>query len=251
MEKVVLGDIVKARRGRELAVLEECQSTNDVVKSRVPTGKECVVISRRQTAGRGRLGRGFDSGEGGLYMSLSWIPRISLEQCLPVTVLAGLAVCTAVDSMCGTATMLKWPNDVYLKDRKICGILTEAVMSGGAFAIVIGIGVNLTNKLRGEVGKAGTILQLTGYAPEREALAGEIIRTLDLVFDELETCGPERLIREYAQRCVNIGREVTAVSGGEAVVGRALGVDGDGALLVDTGEGTIRVLSGEATLRSV
>ena len=213
-------------------------------------GGEHVVISARQTAGRGRLGRSFDSEKGGLYMSVGRSPSLSPERYMTATTLAGLAVSRAVDTLCSVSSMVKWPNDVLLEGKKICGILTEAVHSSQGFFIIIGMGTNLKNNLPDELNKAGSILGITGAAPERMELASEILKNLDGILAEFEEKGTASLIGEYSRRCINIGREVSASDGSARVCGIAEGVDEDGALLVRSEGELVRVMSGEATLRN-
>ena len=248
--KGLFNDLIAERNGRVFLELEECTSTNDEAKKLMSGGGECVVISGRQTAGRGRLGRSFDSEEGGLYMSVGRRPSLSPEQCMPVTALAGLAVSRAVDAVCSAGSMVKWPNDVLIEGKKICGILTEAVHSSQGFYIIIGMGTNLKNRLPEELSKAGSILDITGAAPEPMELASEILKNLDEILEEFEKKGTAGLMEAYSDRCVNIGREVSASAGNEHVCGIVEGVDGEGALLVRKEGKLVRVMSGEATLRN-
>ena len=238
------------RKKRVFLELEECASTNDEAKKLMSGGGECIVISGRQTAGRGRIGRSFDSGEGGLYMSVGRRPALSPEECMVVTALAGLAVSRGVDDLCSVSSVVKWPNDVLLEGKKICGILTEAVHSANGFYIIIGMGTNLRNRLPDELSGAGSILEITGAAPERMEMASAILKNLDEILAEFEEKGTAELMKEYSGRCINIGREVSASVGSERVSGIAEGIDADGALLVRSGGKLVQVMSGEATLRN-
>ena len=124
---------------------DEVDSTNNVCKTLAAQGADdTAVIARRQTAGKGRLGRSFRSPEGGLYLSVLW-RGCPAEQLLTVTPLAAVAVCRAIEQTCGAVCGIKWCNDVVLNGKKLCGILTESSLrpDGGAEWLVVGIGVNV------------------------------------------------------------------------------------------------------------
>ena len=124
---------------------DEVDSTNNVCKTLAAQGADnTAVIARRQTAGKGRLGRSFRSPEGGLYLSVLW-RGCPAGQLLTVTPLAAVAVCRAIEQTCGAVCGIKWCNDVVLDGKKLCGILTESSLrpDGGAEWLVVGIGVNV------------------------------------------------------------------------------------------------------------
>lgn len=240
---------VQAKPGRLLRLPESCASTNEQAKALAAAGKLSVVLARRQTAGRGRLGRSFESGEGGLYMSMSWQPELPAEQCLPCTALAALAAAEAIEKLTGAKPEIKWPNDLLLKGKKICGILTEGLTGIGGFVMVFGIGVNLRNRLSPELTQAAGLEQLLGSAPAPEMLAAEIVSALDRILAAFESGQGQTLMERYGQCCMTVGREVTVLVGGQQVEGLAVAVDRDGALLVQQGTVIHRVFSGEATLK--
>ena len=125
-------------------------STNTVCKSLAAQGAPSgtAVIARRQTAGRGRMGRSFESPEGlGLYLSVLWRPEGTPEDLLPLTPMAAVSAAGAIHRVTGAPVRIKWPNDLVLEGRKLAGILTEASLSGrGVDHVVIGIGVNLRQR---------------------------------------------------------------------------------------------------------
>ena len=116
---------------------DEVDSTNNVCKTLAAQGADnTAVIARRQTAGKGRLGRSFRSPEGGLYLSVLW-RGCPAGQLLTVTPLAAVAVCRAIEQTCGAVCGIKWCNDVVLNGKKLCGILTESSLSYLGFGISI------------------------------------------------------------------------------------------------------------------
>lgn len=159
--------------------LPETGSTLDEALQRaLAGGDDWIVVADRQTAGRGQRGSAFSSEPGGLYMSMTWHPSDNIAKTPELTAVAGLAVRDAVAELCGVVPDVKPPNDLLIKGKKICGILTEAV-DGKEFVMVFGIGVNLTNPLPPELSDlAGNLRDLTGRAPAPEALAERIAARL-------------------------------------------------------------------------
>ena len=125
---------------------EQVGSTNEVCKALAARGADdTAVTALTQTAGKGRLGRSFQSPEGGLYLSVLW-RGCPAGQLFTVTPLAAVAVCRAIEQTCGAVCGIKWCNDVVLDGKKLCGILTESHLrpDGSAEWLVVGIGLNLT-----------------------------------------------------------------------------------------------------------
>lgn len=250
----VLSKLDRALRERlSVTVAETTGSTNTDVKALAEQGAEegRIVIAKEQTAGKGRLGRSFCSPKDtGLYMSILLRPKFSAEEALFITTAAAVAVSEAADALTGAETKIKWVNDVYLKGKKICGILTEASMdfeSGGLNYAVCGIGVNLTvNRLPKELEQiAGGILN-----EERElrgALAAEILTRFFFYYDRLPALD---FLSEYRRRSLLIGRKIGFFQGGKEYGGTAVDIDERARLVVRLDSGELTALSsGEATLK--
>ena len=144
-------------------------STNTVCKNLAAQGAPSgtAVIARRQTAGRGRMGRSFESPEGlGLYLSVLWRPEGTPEDLLPLTPMAAVSAAMAIRRVTGAPVRIKWPNDLVLGGRKLCGILTELESGGEGLALVIGIGLNVSQRREDfppELREtAGSLVMLTG-----------------------------------------------------------------------------------------
>lgn len=236
-------------------VLPVVDSTNTRLKTLAAAGapQGTVVVAEAQTEGRGRLGRSFDSAAGcGVYLSVLLRPLCRPQALMSLTAQAAVATRRAIAEVCGVQTQIKWVNDLVLKGRKLCGILTELSLeaeSGLVSYAVVGVGVNCNRpaedfppELR-EV--AGSILSLTGSRVARNALAAAMIRSLS----EL----PQLDWREeYRSACVNLGREIQILAPGQPPrQGVALDVDGEAALLVRTAAGTERICSGEVSVRGL
>lgn len=233
--------------------VEEIDSTNAELKRRAADGAAdgTVLIARRQTGGRGRLGRTFFSPTGGLYMSVllrhaAHSPDVSL-----LTIAAATAVAEAIEAVAGEQTALKWVNDVYLHDRKVCGILAEAITDehGALQGIVLGLGVNITSPPEGFPDDLCDIAgALFDTAPSDTAvrLAEEIINRL---LPYAEHLSARAYLAGYRRRSMLDGKAVAFCENGVWHEGEALGIDDDGGLMVRLACGDERVLRfGEVTL---
>lgn len=238
--------------------LDTVDSTNLVCKRMAAQGAPdgTVVIAERQTAGRGRLGRSFQSAQGlGLYLSVLWRPQTPPETWMALPALGAVASCRAIGRVCGLDVGIKWPNDLVYGGKKLGGILTEAVLLGSDTAVVLGIGINVHHRaadFEGEVrDMAASLETVTGRAVSREVLAAALVEELDALrgtaLDE-----PALWLEEYRSRCVTVGREVQVLSGGTARQALALAVDEGYGLQVryeDGREETVR--AGEVSVRGL
>lgn len=232
---------------------EQVGSTNEICKALAARGADdTAVTALTQTAGKGRLGRSFQSPEGGLYLSALW-RDCGGGELLRVTPMAAVAVCRAVERLCGAKCGIKWCNDVVLAGRKLCGILTESHLrpDGSAEWLVVGIGVNVAQTaFPSDIADTATSLALCGYAVDRDALAEAILEELDGLRAGLER--PEAWRTEYRARCVNMGKAVRVLRGGEARQARALDIDGEFGLTVEYEDGSREtVRSGEVSVRGL
>ena len=250
------------RVGRTLVCLEEVDSTNLYAKQLAAEGAAdgTVVVADRQTAGRGRLGRSFQSPGGrGIYLTALLRPNLPPERLSPVTAMAGVAVCRAVERICGVSPGLKWPNDPVLEGKKLCGILTELSLEGETGRVqdlVLGIGINVSQRpedFTPEVREMATSLaQALGRPMSRPALAAEVIREVDQLYAALAAGELEPYLAEYRRRCVNLGRTVRLLGPGGGETAEALDIDADFGLVVRTADGTVRsVRSGEVSVRGL
>lgn len=208
-----------------------------------------LVLTAHQSAGRGRLGRVFESPAGkGVYLSVLLRPAASAQT---ATIGAAVAVCRAVQELCGLELGIKWVNDLYYQGKKVCGILTEAgtdLESGRLEWLVVGIGLNLTSRPEDwpeELRPIAGSLYPGGPAPvSRAALAGAIAREL------LGLCPDFDCLDEYRTRCFVPGHWVTVCTGTESYAAKAVAIDDAGRLIVQREGGRTEALChGEVSIR--
>ncbi len=254
------------KKEHRVIVLPEVDSTNDELKRLAMAGEKegLVVLSEKQTQGKGRRGRGFYSPEGsGIYMSMLFRPDSEkASDVILVTTQAAVAVAHAVSRVCKKEAQIKWVNDVYLNDKKICGILTEAVSdfeSGGIELVIVGIGINVKcpedipddiKDVFGYIYDADEVMPVS-----RNQIAAAVINELKKYYDAL----PDRaFLKEYKDRSNVIGKKIrfgtpgknAGVPGDDWESGKALDIDDSGGLIVELSGGEKKVLhTGEISLR--
>lgn len=211
------------------------------------------VLAREQTEGRGRLDRSWHSPkDSGLYLSLILRPRLEMNVWPLLTLTAALAVADALRRACALNADIKWPNDLVVNDRKLCGILAETVETNSVPAAILGIGINLTNEvLSPDISVTATCVETaTGVRPAAELVLLELTRAFGERYDFLQSQGgAEHTIREWcANSSYGIGRRVRVSMSDEVFEGTTRGLESDGALRVETNSGKIRIVrAGDVT----
>jgi len=223
----------------------------ELVKGELPLTEPVLVTAECQTAGRGRTGKSFSSLRGnGLYMTVAFPVNRKPEDCLFITVAAAVAVCEVLAEAGCPSVKIKWVNDIYLDDRKVCGILTEAVTdheTGIMRCVLTGIGINidadLTSFPEELKQKAGTLrnLHFTGGVLAEKIAEHLIKRTEDSLSTE---DGKKEILRIYREKSMLIGREVTWEENGTVRSGIASDIDDNANLIVRTETGAARLDSG-------
>ncbi len=237
-------------------VLTKTDSTNTVVKKRASCGdaEGLFVIAGEQTAGRGRLGRSFFSPDDtGLYMSLLLRPSITPEQSVLITTAAAVSVCDALEKVGVVSTALKWVNDVFLNDKKVCGILTEGSFNpqnGTLDYVVLGVGINVYEPDEGFPPElqsiAGSVFE-SKKENQRNTIAAEFLNSFMSYYNALEK---KDYYDKYRQKCFVIGKDVTIINNDEKTPAKAVGLDENFGLLAELGDGsTVTLNSGEISVR--
>lgn len=246
-----LADVVGCWAGRATHRLDEVDSTQNEARRLAEAGapEGTVVRAEHQTRGRGRLGRTWlDEPGSGLLVSIILRPHVDFPRFPQLSLVAAVAVAEAIHEMTALPVALAWPNDLLIHDRKVAGILAESVVPGDAGPVVIlGIGVNVNqNRFPGELAARATSLALeAGRQFDRETLLGALRDRLERWYRRWATDGFEPVREAWRRRAGMLGQRVADNRG---VVGIALDLGEDGALLVLTdGGGVARVLAGELT----
>jgi len=239
-----------------LELRESCPSTNTTILELAPPSQGVLqmLACESQTAGRGRRGRNWLSwGPGSLTFSVRWQFRHGNAAPAGLSLAAGVAVAQALESLGAHGVALKWPNDTLLDGAKLGGILTElATDSSGTMSAVIGIGLNLR---RSDTCVPDVPIAALDDAfrpvPDRSVLLGACAGQLATMLDTFVASGFAAYRDAWQARNAHAGR-VVRVSGeaGAGHEGVCIGVDDDGALLIDAHGLTVRILSGDVTLRT-
>lgn len=254
--ELISSKLTTSALGRSLTVFSEIGSTNSAAKELASSGAPhgTTVVADCQTEGRGRLGRKFVSPHGtGIYMSVVIRPDLAPDVASMITSAAAVSAARAAEELSGAPVQIKWVNDLYMNGKKICGILTEASLGLEMNTLdyaVIGIGVNVRS-IGGNFDKdlrsiATSIEDETGRRIDRNALCAHILNNMEQTLAHVADRG---FLEEYRRRELLTGHGITANIGGQAVTGRALGVDDNANLIIELPDGTVRHLgSGEANL---
>ena len=256
-------DELKSRRrtcwiGEEIHYYEVTDSTNLRAKQLAEEGKPhgTLVVADRQDAGRGRRGKSWTSPPGiSVYMSLILKPQIKPQSASMLTLIAGLAVARALKDYAGVSPQIKWPNDIVVHKKKVCGILAElSTEVEEIHYVVVGIGINVRNtEFPEEISSIATSLLLEGKDKiKRAELIGAVCESFEHYYGIFsETNDLSGLKEEYDKYLVNKGRQVRVSDPMEYFEGEAVGITDLGELIVDTEKGRRLVFAGEVSVRGI
>ncbi len=263
-EKAV-ASLIDEALGARVYVYQKIDSTNTEAKRRLAETSDVrsldhtVIVASSQTAGRGRLGRAFYSPDGsGLYLSIIYAPKEKIESPALLTATAAVGVCRALLSVYEVDAKIKWVNDIFMRGKKVSGILTEGLTDferGGISCAVVGIGVNIApqNFPRDIADIATSVLEDKDADTKRSALAAAIVNEVLSIYVSGKK-GFVRAMEEYRERSMLTGKTVRVhpvIDGAESYEAEVLDVGKDAKLIVKTGDGKTRFLdSGEVTLHS-
>jgi BirA family biotin operon repressor/biotin-[acetyl-CoA-carboxylase] ligase len=255
-ENDILQELRTKILGRNIYCFEQVESTNTVAKEFARQGAPhgTAITAENQTKGRGRLGRQWSSPNGGIWLSIILRPALHPTECPGLTLLSGLAVARAITRYLDLPAMIKWPNDVLIEQKKVCGILTEmSAEMDKVHYVVIGIGINANvdlNDLPKDVQTSATSLKAQLHCNISRA---ELIRT---ILEELEnildsTGGILRnALESIRELSCTIGTIVKVDTGQARIEGMAIDITEEGALLVQTDDGDIKkVIAGDIAFR--
>jgi BirA family biotin operon repressor/biotin-[acetyl-CoA-carboxylase] ligase len=242
------------RLGRRFHYFAEISSTNtharELAEQGTPEGE--VVVAESQTQGRGRLGRHWESPPlANLYFSIIFRPKLAPVHAPQITLMAAVALAEAVGSFIPQRPAIKWPNDILVNGKKLAGILAEAVcLAERVEYVILGVGVNVNypvDSMPPELRtRATSLFDLTRIHVHRESFLRRLIQDLDRCDGDLEESGFEALVPRWEAYFALRGRRVRVELLDQILLGRAVGIAPDGALLVEADDGTQqRVIAGD------
>ncbi len=254
---VISRDLNTGLIGKEIIVLKETDSTNSELKRRASKGgiSGLVAAAEKQTDGKGRFGRNWDSQEGGLYFSVLLRPDMLPSDASAITLAAGLGVCLAIREYTGIDAKIKWPNDIIVGNRKLCGILTEmAAQIDRVDFIIIGIGINVNNRLFPEEisEKASSLFLETQKMIDRNDFFRCVLQKIDKVISSFLVSLSVEDMDMFKGLCATLGRKVSFTRYGNVIEGTAKDISLNGELIVSDDSGKeYSVSSGEVTVQGI
>ncbi|MDD6490008.1 MAG: biotin--[acetyl-CoA-carboxylase] ligase [Clostridia bacterium] len=256
-ENIIADGLNVSSVGTKIKVMKSVDSTNEEVKRLANSGEESglIVAAEEQTAGKGRLGRVWKSDNGGLYFTLLIRPELPPSAIASITLAAGYAVCLAIRDYTGCDAKIKWPNDVIIGNKKVCGILTEmAAQSDQIDYVAIGIGINVNHtEFPEEISqKATSLLIETGKKIDRNPFFKCVIQKLDEVISSFLFSFSLEDVQSFKSLCATLGRKVSVQRSGKTIEGTACDINADGELIIKDYTGkNICINSGEVTVQGI
>jgi len=244
---------------KEVLYFDTIDSTNIKAQELAEKGYQSgtLVVADKQESGKGRRGRSWVSPSGtGIFMTLMIKPDINPNNASMLTLVAALAVAKAITSVTGEKAMIKWPNDIVVNSKKVCGILTEMNAQFDYINhIVVGIGINVHNEsFPEEISQMASSLMIEagGKRFHRAQIIAETMSYFEQYYDTfLKTQDLSALVREYDELLVNRNKSVRVLDPKEPFDGKAMGITPKGELIVDTWESRKLVSSGEVSVRGI
>lgn len=242
-EEILQSRLNEFAAGREsdwlLRFFSEVPSTMDTARAvleNLKPGQQAIVVSERQTAGRGRLGRKWIETEGALYLSVVFTAENLTNSLSGLSLVVGCALSEALGGL-GCRTKLKWPNDILsLSEKKLCGILVESISTGPKINIIVGIGLNV-NAAPNDVPKTTCLKELGCQSLELEFLAVRISLLLETYIKKFFQSGFLSFRDQWLKEACYIGRDISIETGSEKIKGIFMGVSKDGSIEIQTSNG--------------
>ncbi len=246
------------RIGSRVCFYETTDSTNEQAKLEAQNGgvHGTLVVADRQTAGRGRRGRSWESpANGNIYFSLVLRPELAADKAHMLTLVMANSVARAIRRVTGVDCRIKWPNDIVADGRKVCGILTEMNFeSDGSYCVIVGVGINVgLQEFPAELlDKAASLQEFGGVFISRAQLLAEVIKDFSEDYDVFMTKESLKgLLDSYQQLLINKDVPVRVLDPKGEYEGIARGITETGELLVETDAGVEQVYAGEVSVRGI
>ncbi len=232
--------------------IRECTSTQDIAeelaKSGAPEGS--VIVAEKQTRGRGRFGREWFSGEGGLWFTVLLKPKV-VNNLQLVSLAMGTAVAESIKKLLKINVGLKWPNDVLYGKKKLAGILVEGKVEADVIKyILVGVGINVNNELPSMLrDKATSISEILGFKVPRAPILKGILASFSKYYESIVRGEHEHIIKEWKKHTITLYKKVIVKFANEVIKGIATGIGKDGSLIIRCSDGSIRkAYAGDCTI---
>jgi BirA family biotin operon repressor/biotin-[acetyl-CoA-carboxylase] ligase len=254
----ILKDLNTKVIGKEIYIFKEVMSTNTVAKFLSVNGAQngCVILSEKQSDAKGRLGKSWESPLGGIWLSLILNPEVDHSKIPMITLATGVVVVKTLERIGIKNAEIKWPNDVMINDKKVCGILTEAITKFNTIEnVIIGVGIDANfnvDELSEELQEGTTTLDIELGHKVNE---NEVIRVFLEEFEKIGSLfnhgGFETILKEWRKYSYSIGKIVEVKEPfSQSYDGYVLGISREGALVVEKIDGTLeKVISGECMIK--
>ena len=242
--------------GKRVYYFDSTDSTQNFAMEIASNDKEngTVIISKKQTMGRGRMKRKWKSPTGGIWMSIIIHPKFDVSYTTLVPIATSLALCMAIEKILKIKPELKWPNDVTLKGKKVAGVLVDtSIISNEIENMVLGIGINFKIKpheLASTIKKTPNFYGVATLVKKNERalpLVHQFLYELENVFQLINSRRIRKIKNEWTKRSSTIGRNVSIITSEGNVSGKAVKIDSDGALIISNGKKAERILVGDIT----
>ena len=255
----ILNNLKTDYTGKELYVYREVSSTNTVAKFLSMNGIEngSVIISETQTSGRGRSGKQWESPLGGVWLSIVLNPQPNQTELPLITLATGVAVAKTLEKMGIENPEIKWPNDVMINGKKVCGILTEAITHLNTIeTVIIGVGINVNIDMekfpRHLRNTTTTLKEELGEKCAEHTVITTFLEEFEKISELFNHEGYEKILKEWRKHSYSIGKNVEVrMPFKKSYNGYVVGINKQGALIIEKKDGTLKkVISGECIIKN-
>jgi len=242
--------------GKRAYYFDSIDSTQDFALKIASQDNEngTVIISKKQTGGKGRMKRKWFSPVGGIWMSVIIHPDFDISNVTLVPIATSLALCMAIEKTIKIRPKLKWPNDITIKGKKVAGILVDtSIESNKIESLILGVGINFKikqEKLKKNIVNSPNYYGATTLVKKNESalhLVQQFLYELEVIFQWINSGLTKKIIFEWAKRSSTIGKNISIINDKKIVTGKAIKIDNDGALIISKNKQTTRILIGDVT----
>ncbi len=213
-----------------------------------------IIISKKQTGGKGRMKRRWFSPIGGIWMSIIIHPDFDISNTTLVPIATSLALCKAIEKTTRIKPELKWPNDITIKGKKVAGILVDtSIESNKIESLILGVGINFKikqDKLKKNIVNSPNYYGATTLVKKNESalhLVQQFLYELEVIFQWINSGLTKKIIFEWTKRSSTIGKNISIINDKKTVTGKATKIDNDGALIISKNKKSTRILIGDVT----